>query len=41
MMEVKPKIKVTGAVWGIYDNTVLPQGTDKATGYSWTSSGLP
>lgn len=40
IMEVKPHIKVTGAVWGIYDNTVLPQGEDRATGYSWTSSGL-
>jgi len=40
IVEMKPQIKVTGAVWGIYDNTVLPQGEDRATGYSWTSSGL-
>lgn len=39
-MEIKPKLKVSGAVWGIYDNTVLPQGQNHDTGYSWTSSGL-
>jgi len=40
IMEIKPEVKVTAAVWGIYNNQVLPQGTDHATGYSWTSSGL-
>lgn len=40
IMQIKPHVKVSGAVWGIYDNTRLPQGTDHATGYSWTSSGL-
>lgn len=40
IMEVKPRIKTTAAVWGIYDNTRMPQGRDRATGYSWTSSGL-
>lgn len=40
IMEIKPKVKVSAAVWGIYDNTKLPQGNDRASGYSWTSSGL-
>jgi uncharacterized lipoprotein YddW (UPF0748 family) len=40
IMEIKPKIKVSSAVWGIYDNTKLPQGNDRNIGYSWTSSGL-
>lgn len=40
VQEVKPRVKTTAAVWGIYDNTRLPQGRDRATGYSWTSSGL-
>lgn len=40
VMEIKPKLKVSASVWGIYDNTKLPQGEDKASGYSWTSSGL-
>jgi uncharacterized lipoprotein YddW (UPF0748 family) len=40
VQEVKPRVKTSAAVWGIYDNTRLPQGRDRATGYSWTSSGL-
>jgi uncharacterized lipoprotein YddW (UPF0748 family) len=40
ILEVKPRIKTSASVWGIYDNTKLPQGRNKATGYSWTSSGL-
>ncbi|MBX7246817.1 MAG: family 10 glycosylhydrolase [Candidatus Sumerlaeaceae bacterium] len=40
IMEIKPKVKTTAAVWGIYDNTKLPQGRDKRIGYTWTSSGL-
>lgn len=37
---VKPQLKFSAAVWGIYDKTKLPAGTDKRSGYSWTSSGL-
>ena len=37
---IRPKLKVSAAVWGIYDKTRMPQGTDRATGYSWASSGL-
>ncbi|MCX7625025.1 MAG: family 10 glycosylhydrolase [Candidatus Sumerlaeaceae bacterium] len=37
---IKPHIKFSAAVWGIYDKTKLPQGNDKRSGYSWTSSGL-
>lgn len=37
---VNPKIKVSAAVWGIYDKTRMPQSNDHAVGYSWTSSGL-
>lgn len=40
VIAVNPKIKVSAAVWGIYDRTKLPPGRDKATGYSWTSTGL-
>lgn len=40
ILEMKPKVKVSASVWGIYDHSVLPQGQDHATGYSWTSSGL-
>ena len=40
IMEIKPRVKVSAAVWGIYDHTKLPQGMDKSTGYSWTSTGL-
>ncbi len=37
---IKPHIKFSAAVWGIYDKRKLPQGNDKRSGYSWTSSGL-
>ena len=37
---IKPQVKFSAAVWGIYDKTKLPQGTDRRTGYSWASSGL-
>jgi uncharacterized lipoprotein YddW (UPF0748 family) len=37
---IKPAVKFTAAVWGIYDKTKLPRGADKKSGYSWTSSGL-
>jgi len=37
---IKPQIKFSAAVWGIYDKTKLPKGNDKRSGYSWTSSGL-
>lgn len=37
---IKPNIKFSAAVWGIYDKTKLPKGNDKRSGYSWTSSGL-
>jgi uncharacterized lipoprotein YddW (UPF0748 family) len=37
---LKPNIKFSAAVWGIYDKTKLPQGQDTRRGYSWTSSGL-
>lgn len=40
IMELRPSVKVTAAVWGIYDHTKLPQGRDRAIGYSWTSTGL-
>lgn len=36
---IRPSVKVSAAVWGIYDKSRLPQG-DKKHGYSWTSSGL-
>ena len=37
---MRPNIRVSGAVWGIYDKTKLPAGADRSVGYSWTSSGL-
>jgi uncharacterized lipoprotein YddW (UPF0748 family) len=37
---IKPQMRFSAAVWGIYDKTKLPQGNDKRSGYSWTSSGL-
>ncbi|AXA37218.1 hypothetical protein BRCON_2448 [Candidatus Sumerlaea chitinivorans] len=40
VIAVKPNIKFTAAVWGIHDKTRMPQGNDRAIGYSWTSSGL-
>lgn len=40
VQERRPEVKISSSVWGIYDHTKLPQGKDKATGYSWTSSGL-
>lgn len=37
---MRPKVRVSAAVWGIYDKTKLPAGADRNVGYSWTSSGL-
>lgn len=40
---IRPKTKVSAAVWGIYDKSKLPQGAgpaDRANSYAWASSGL-